>query len=99
MIKQGLLALAASASVMAVAAPVPAEARHYHRHYYSRVYQGENGYYNCHRGDGVQGTLVGAGAGALLGSLLTHGAVGPILGAVGGGLAGNSIGRHNVRCR
>ena len=99
MIKQGLLALAASASVFAAAAPVPAEARHHYRHYYSRVYQGSSGRYSCRQGDGVQGTLIGAGAGALLGSVLTHGAVGPILGAVGGGLAGNSIGRHSVHCR
>ena len=99
MIKQGLLALAASTSVLAVAAPVPAEARHHYRHYYSRVYRGSSARYSCRRGDGVQGTLIGAGAGALLGAALTHGAVGPIVGAVGGGLAGNSIGRHTVRCR
>ena len=95
MIKQTLLALAASASVLAAAAPLTAEARHYRHH----VYRGTAARYNCHRGDGVQGTVIGAGAGALAGAALTHGAAGPILGAVGGGLVGNHIGRHTVHCR
>ena len=96
MIKQSLLALAATGTVIAAAAPIPAEARHHYRHH---VYQASSGRYNCRRGDGVQGTVIGAGAGALAGAALTHGAAGPIIGAVGGGLLGNHIGRRTVRCR
>ena len=100
MIKQSLLALAASASILATAAPLPVEARTHHRHHArSHVYRGSNGRYYCRRGDGVQGTVIGAGAGALAGAALTHGAAGPIIGAVGGGLLGNHIGRRTVRCR
>lgn len=105
MLKQSILALAATASVAAAtAAPLPADARtrHYHHRTYttSRVYRGRNGRYYCRRGDGTVGTIVGAGAGALVGSAITHdGLAGPVLGAVGGGLLGRHIGRHTVRCR
>jgi hypothetical protein len=100
MFKQGMLALAATASVVAAAAPVAADARTRHRTYTtSHVYRGTNGRYYCRRGDGTVGTIVGAGAGALVGAAVTHGAVGPILGAVGGGLLGRHIGRHTVHCR
>jgi len=98
MLKQGMLALAASASLVAAAVPTAAEARHHH-YRTSHVYHGYNGRYYCHRGNGTVGTIVGAGAGALLGSALTHGAAGPIIGAVGGGLLGRHIGRHTVHCR
>ena len=96
MIKQTLLALAASASVVAAVAPLQVEAR---THHYRHVYRGASSRYSCRRGDGVQGTVIGAGAGALAGAALTHGAAGPIIGAVGGGLLGNHIGRRTVHCR
>lgn len=101
MLKQGILALAASASLVAATVPTAAEARHHHHRTYrtSHVYRGYSGRYYCHRGDGTEGTIVGAGAGALVGAALTHGAAGPIIGAVGGGLLGRHIGRHTVHCR
>ncbi|HEV2561227.1 MAG TPA: glycine zipper 2TM domain-containing protein [Rhizomicrobium sp.] len=44
------------------------------------------------------GTLIGAGAGGLLGNAVTHGsAVGTIGGAVVGGVAGHSIAADNCR--
>jgi|SRR6185312_4248517 uncharacterized protein YcfJ len=100
MFRQGFMALAATASVLAAATPVTADARtrhHYHRT--SHVYRGSNGRYYCHRGNGTTGTIIGAGAGALLGAAVTHGAAGPIAGAVGGGLLGRHIGRRTVHCR
>jgi uncharacterized protein YcfJ len=100
MFRQGFMALAATASVLAAATPVTADARtrhHYHRT--SHVYRGSNGRYYCHRGSGTTGTIIGAGAGALLGAAVTHGAAGPIAGAVGGGLLGRHIGRRTVHCR
>ncbi|MGZ3171639.1 MAG: glycine zipper 2TM domain-containing protein [Croceibacterium sp.] len=100
MFKKSILALAATASIVAAAAPVAVEARTHHRHYTSsHVYRGTNGRYRCHRGNGTQGTIIGAGAGALAGAAVTHGAAGPIIGAVGGGLLGRHIGRHTVHCR
>jgi|SRR6478736_3911575 len=100
MFKQGMLALAATASVVAAATPVAVEARTRHHTYTtSHVYRGANGRYYCRRGDGTVGTIVGAGAGALVGAAVTHGAAGPILGAVGGGLLGRHVGRHTVHCR
>lgn len=100
MFKQGILALAATASVLAAATPIAADARTRH-HYYrtSHVYRGTNGRYYCHRGHGTTGAIIGAGAGALVGAAVTHGAAGPIAGAVGGGLLGRHIGRHTVHCR
>jgi hypothetical protein len=101
MFKHGILALTVSASLVAAALPTAAEARHhYHRAYSTtRFYHGRGGRYYCRRGDGTVGTIVGAGAGALVGAALTHGAAGPIIGAVGGGLLGRHIGRHTVHCR
>ena len=43
------------------------------------------------------GTLLGAGGGALLGGVLTHGSTGPIVGAAAGGLAGREISKKNLR--
>lgn len=44
------------------------------------------------------GTVVGAGAGGVLGNVVTHGsAVGTIGGAVVGGVAGHEIGRNGCR--
>lgn len=102
MLKQSILALAATASLAVATTPVAADARtrHHHRTYTtSRVYRGTNGRYYCRRGNGTVGTIVGAGAGALVGSAVTHGIAGPIIGGVGGALLGRSIGRHTVRCR
>jgi hypothetical protein len=101
MFKHGIMALAATASVVAATAPVAADARTRHHRTYatSHVYRGTNGRYYCRRGNGTVGTIVGAGAGALVGAAVTHGSTGPILGAVGGGLLGRHIGRHTVHCR
>lgn len=41
------------------------------------------------------GTLLGAGGGALLGGVLTHGAAGPLIGAAAGGVAGHEIAKKN----
>lgn len=97
MFKHSIMALAATASVVAAVAPVSADART--RHHTSRVYSGTSGRYYCHRGNGTVGTIIGAGAGALLGGAVTHGSTGPIVGAVGGGLLGRHIARHTVHCR
>jgi hypothetical protein len=101
MFKRGVFALAAAASIIGSIAPTAAAARSRHHHSYAtaHIYHGKNGRYYCRRGDGTVGTIVGAGAGALVGAALTHGAAGPIIGAVGGGLLGRHIGRHTVRCR
>lgn len=100
MFKHGIVTVAASVSLVAITVPTAAEARHhYHSYRTSHVYRGYNGRYFCHRGHGTVGTIIGAGAGALIGSALTHGAAGPIIGAVGGGLLGRHIGRHTVHCR
>jgi uncharacterized protein YcfJ len=99
MFRQGFMALAATASVLAAATPVTADARTRHHYRTHHVYRGSNGRYYCHRGSGTTGTIIGAGAGALLGAAVTHGAAGPIAGAVGGGLLGRHIGRHTVHCR
>ena len=100
MFKQGMLAFAATASVLAAAAPVAADAQTRHRTYRtSQVYRGADGRYYCRRGRGTTGAIIGAGAGALVGAAVTHGAAGPIVGAVGGGLLGRHVGRHTVHCR
>jgi len=98
MFKQSMIALAATASIAGATMSVAADARTYHHYTTSRVYRGSDGRYYCHRGNGTVGTIVGAGAGALIGGAVTHGATGPILGAVGGGLLGRHIGRHTVHC-
>lgn len=98
MFKKSMLALAATASVVSAAAPVAADARTRH-HYTHRVYRGTSGRYYCHRGHGTTGAIVGAGVGALAVGAVTHGAAGPIAGAVGGGLLGRHIARHTVHCR
>ena len=48
------------------------------------------------QGRKTTGTVIGAGAGGVLGNVITHGsAVGTVVGAVGGGLAGHSIAADN----
>ncbi|HUZ12944.1 MAG TPA: hypothetical protein VMU93_08860 [Caulobacteraceae bacterium] len=44
------------------------------------------------------GTVLGAGAGALLGGAVTGSGYGALAGAVGGGFVGNSVGGNSVRC-
>lgn len=69
--------------------------RHYHGTRASR------GYYNCRRGHGTTGLIVGGAAGALLGRELDGGrnrATGTIVGAAGGALVGREI-QRNRRCR
>ena len=99
MFKQGIMALAATTTVLAAATPIAADARTRHHYRTSHVYAGTNGRYYCHRGHGTTGAIIGAGAGALLGAAVTHGAAGPIAGAVGGGLLGRHVARHTVHCR
>jgi uncharacterized protein YcfJ len=53
--------------------------------------------YRCRPHGGTTGALIGGGAGALVGSAVTHGIAGPIIGAAGGALLGRHIERHR-RC-
>ncbi|WP_322965678.1 hypothetical protein [Sphingomonas fuzhouensis] len=69
--------------------------------YNDRIYAGQDGRYYCRRQDGTTGLIVGGLAGGALGAALTAGGsqtVGTLLGAAGGALAGQAIGR-NLRCR
>jgi|KBSSwiStaDraftv2_1062776.scaffolds.fasta_scaffold42916_4 uncharacterized protein YcfJ len=47
----------------------------------------------------VNGTLLGAAGGALLGGAVTHGATGPIVGGLAGGVVGHEIGRSGCTPR
>jgi hypothetical protein len=47
----------------------------------------------------LNGTLLGAAGGALLGGAVTHGATGPIVGGLGGAVVGREIGRSGCRKR
>lgn len=50
------------------------------------------------QGRKTTGTVIGAGAGGVLGNVVTHGsAVGTVVGAVGGGLVGHSVAASNCR--
>ncbi len=65
-----------------------------------RVYRGHDGRYYCKRSDGTTGTVVGAVAGGVLGSILGGGgALGTLLGAGGGALLGRSVDQGEVHCR
>jgi hypothetical protein len=97
-----------------VAVPATAEARHHHDYDgYSEGYE-QMGYYpqqvedrayygdRRHHCSGTTGTIVGAGAGALLGRSLTRGSgyyhqhsgtTGAIIGAALGALAGRQVGK------
>lgn len=88
-----VLALSAAAMVAPIAiTPVDAQTSRRTAHQYRHVS------YNCRRGHGTTGLLVGGAGGALIGSAVTHGAAGPIIGGVGGALLGRHIQRHR-RCR
>jgi len=66
------------------------------------IYRDAQGRYYCKRENGTTGTLVGAGAGALLGNLIAPGGsktVGTILGGAGGALAGRAIDRADLACK
>ena len=100
------------------AVPVAADARHHHDYdgyaegyeqmgYYpqqveDRAYYGDGYSYRRHRCSGTTGTIIGAGAGALLGRSLTRGSgyyhqhsgtTGAIIGAALGALAGRQVGK------
>lgn len=69
-----------------------------------RVYRGQDGRYYCRRPDGTTGLIVGGVAGGVLGNVIAPGgseALGTVLGAAGGALAGRAVQRHRqgVRCR
>ena len=67
-----------------------------------RIYRGRDGRYYCRRSDGSTGLIVGAIAGGILGNIIAPGgseALGTILGAGAGALAGQAIDRNDVRCR
>lgn len=85
------LILAVTAAVVALPVATPANARHHrHHHYY---YAGRTR--RCPGHSGTTGAIVGGGAGALVGSAVTHGIAGPVIGGVGGALLGRHIGRTN----
>ena len=102
MLKQTMLALAATSLAVPMAAPTfEAQARHHtSRHYYRtsngvRYWRGSNGRYYCHRRNGTVGLLVGGAAGALLGSAVGNGhTTGTVIGAAAGALVGRSVARH-----
>lgn len=95
--------------------PAPGQDRYYADRYYrdepgqerpllrdDRVYRGQDGRYYCRRSDGTTGLIVGALAGGILGNIIDGGhsrALGTILGAGGGALAGQAIDKDQVRCR
>ena len=88
-----MIGLTALSMTLPVVAESPADAQYrartqrYHHYYRTR----------CFRGNGTSGALIGGGAGALIGSAITHGIAGPIVGAAGGALLGRHIQRH-ARC-
>lgn len=43
----------------------------------------------------TQGTLAGAGAGALLGTVVSDGAIAPVIGAVGGAVLGEELAEND----
>jgi len=47
----------------------------------------------------LNGTLLGAAGGALLGGAVTHGSTGPIVGGLGGAVVGREIGRNGCTQR
>ncbi|HEX4739346.1 MAG TPA: hypothetical protein VH331_17495 [Allosphingosinicella sp.] len=87
------LVLALTAAAVALPAATPADAAR-HRHYsrYHHVYYAGR---RCPGHSGTTGAIVGGGAGALVGSAVTHGIAGPVIGGVGGALLGRHIGRTN----
>ena len=70
--------------------------------YNDEVYRGRDGRYYCRRGDGTVGLVVGAGVGAVLGSMVAgrgSRTLGAILGGAAGAAAGAAIERGEVRCQ
>ena len=66
------------------------------------IYRGSDGRYYCKRSDGTTGLIVGAGAGGILGAIVTggDGVAGPLIGGAIGALVGRQIDRNDdVRCR
>jgi hypothetical protein len=65
------------------------------------IYRGSDGRYYCKRSDGTTGLIVGAGAGALLGGLVTDGTPGVLIGGALGALLGRPVDRNrdDIRCR
>ena len=92
MFKHSVLALAATASVLTVAIPEQVDAR-------TRTYRAHSVRYNCRRGDGTLGTVIGAAAGAGAGMVVDRHGAAPYVGAVAGGLLGRHIARKKPRCR
>jgi outer membrane lipoprotein SlyB len=109
MLKQTILALAATSMAVPMATPAfEAQARHHttHHHYRTdngvRYWRGNNGRYYCHRKNGTVGLLVGGAAGALVGSAVSNGhTAGTVIGAAAGALLGRSVARnhHRAYCR
>ncbi|EQB15834.1 MAG: glycine zipper protein [Novosphingobium lindaniclasticum] len=69
-----------------------------------RYYRGDRGYrrYDCRRGSGTTGLLLGGAAGALAGRAIdTRGerTTGTVLGAAAGALLGREVDRGGSRCR
>ncbi|MCM8731035.1 glycine zipper 2TM domain-containing protein [Hephaestia sp. GCM10023244] len=67
-----------------------------------RIYRDRDGRYYCKRENGTTGTLVGAGAGALLGNLIAPGGsktIGTILGGAAGAVGGRAIDRADLACK
>ena len=97
MFKRSMLVLSA---LSMIAVPAASEA---HRHHgYDNRYYGRTYGYRQHRCSGTTGTIVGAGAGALLGRSIGRGSgyyhqnsgtTGAIIGAALGALAGRQVGR------
>ena len=71
------------------------------RDYEGQTWRGDDGRLYCRRSDGTTGTIIGGGAGALIGrGIDTRGerGTGTIIGAIAGALIGRAIER-GARCR
>lgn len=89
------LAVAGTAVPASIAFEAPAEARRYYRDD-GRVYRAQPRSYNCRRGNGTTGLILGAAAGALLGRAVDGGnnrTLGTVAGAAGGALLGREVQR------
>lgn len=68
----------------------------------TRIWRGDDGRYRCKRDDGTTGLLIGAAAGAVIGSEVAgrnDRTLGAILGGLGGAFLGREIDRSDYRCR
>ncbi|NNM76285.1 glycine zipper 2TM domain-containing protein [Sphingomonas sp. ID1715] len=89
------LAVAGTAVPASVVLEAPAQAQRYYARD-GRTYYAQPRYYNCRRGNGTTGLIVGGAAGALLGRSLDGGrnqTLGTVLGAAGGALLGREVQR------